>query len=278
MKGEPLSLFAETISRGPEEVKTGPTSRLVVVGSGYDYRSILKYRDRANASILISYAYLKSTEKARPALVRECADWVLDSGAYTAYTAGKPVDLVEYTEYAKHLLATDPKLTEVFALDVIGDGKQSLKNYEYMWNQGVPAVPIYHVNSPIDHLTHIASTYPKFALGGGAKVNAKRKSVWTGQCFKHVWKHVGPSRIHGLAYSPAYLNRFPFHSVDASSWQQRTLRYGVWKKYGYAQISKEGYNLGSEIEINQREQRKARQLWSKEMATITENVKKRFNV
>ncbi len=93
-------------------------------------------------SLLISYVYIDAFFKVRGGY--QYRDWCLDSGAFSAFKSGQVVDLAEYTAFCKHHLAADPKLVEVFALDVIGDWRGSRKNTDAMWADGVPAIPVYH--------------------------------------------------------------------------------------------------------------------------------------
>jgi hypothetical protein len=79
---------------------------------------------RASApALLISYVYLEPFIAKRSRFVYR--DWALDSGAYSASTLGVEIDLDHYIETCRELMATDPTLTDIFALDVIGDWRAS---------------------------------------------------------------------------------------------------------------------------------------------------------
>ena len=41
--------------------------------------------------------------------------------AFSAHNSGRTIELAAYIEICKELIATDDKLVEVYALDVIGD-------------------------------------------------------------------------------------------------------------------------------------------------------------
>ncbi len=47
----------------------------------------------------------------------------MDSGAYSAWNSGEVIDLADYENKCHQLLAQDPTLKEIIALDVINDGK-----------------------------------------------------------------------------------------------------------------------------------------------------------
>ena len=72
----------------------------------------------------------------------------MDSGAFSAWKSGAQIDVTQYIATAKELLATDPTLSEVYALDVIGDHKATLKNVETMWEAGIAPIPTFHEGEP----------------------------------------------------------------------------------------------------------------------------------
>jgi hypothetical protein len=159
-------------------------------------------------ALLVSYVY-------REPFLRDQAkyryrDWVLDSGAFSAYVSGAVIENRAFIEEAKRLLATDKTLTEVFALDVIGDYKTSLRNCEEAWEQGLPAIPTYHAGEPESHLRDIAKRFPKIALGG--VVGSKNKLSWAKQCFARVY----PKRIHGFGSEKAIMALNRSASVSSS--------------------------------------------------------------
>ena len=120
--------------------------------------------------------------------------------------------LDDYIARCRQLLAEDPTLTEVYALDVIGDHEGSLRNCEAMWSAGVPAIPCYHYGEPEHILLAMAQQYPKIALGGAVGLRSTVKLRWAQQCFARVW----PKRIHGFGFgSEKHILALPWHSVDS---------------------------------------------------------------
>lgn len=173
-------------------------------------------------AVLVSNAYLDLYLRGRTVGVGY-RNWAMDSGAFTAKSSGKHVDLDAYIETCKELLASDPTLVEVFALDVIGDWQASLRNCEKMWAEGIEAIPCFHVGSPEEALIECAR-YPKLALGGAVLYSDKQR--WAEQCFARVW----PKRIHGFGWgSPSLINLLPWHSVDASNWETMAVCFGRWQ-------------------------------------------------
>jgi hypothetical protein len=215
--------------------------------------------------MLASFFYLKAWDKWRTRICMR--DWALDSGGFSAYNSGAKIDLQEYIETCRELLATDPKLTEVFALDVIGDHKATQKNVDKMWAAGVPAIPCFHVGEPWSYLLHIAKNYPKIALGGVALKHEAKKLVWAGQCFARAW----PKKIHGFAFTGRKsLLAFPWDSVDSTSWCFNPLVYGGFRSYGVTRfpVKRKSIDLKPEIEWFLNQEKLASHRWRRQLEEI----------
>lgn len=222
-------------------------------------------------ALLVSYYYLEPFLEHRDRYVYR--DWALDSGAFSAHNSGVTIDLEEYIDVCLELLASDETLAEVFALDVIGDWRASLKNTERMWERGVPAIPCFHADEPWDALLHMAKTYPKIALGGVALAKAGKKLEWARQCFARVW----PKKVHGFAYGgKTAIMALPFHSTDATNWELGPCKYGRWQAYnGALSVRGSRQDLRSEVEWYLKLEREARTRWAKEMALLETEEEKR---
>ena len=219
-------------------------------------------------ALLVAYPFTPNFFKHRPGY--SYRDWVMDSGAFSAFNSGMEIKLQDYIDCCKRLMAEDPTLTEVYSLDVIGDWQASLRNTEEMWRQGVEAIPCYHFNEPWSALLGMAKDYPKIALGGVAAKAGKMK--WAQQCFARIW----PKKVHGFAFgTPRALEALPFHSVDSTNWELRPGRFGIWDCFGHgARIPARGADSHSpqaiklvvdyylELEVQ------AQRRWHKEMLEI----------
>ncbi len=171
---------------------TAPTPHVRLAWAEPGSRSIRECSPEYPPALLVSYVFHKRFLKLRSDYVYR--DWVMDSGAFSAKNSGVEIDLQEYIDTCQELLETDPKLSEVFALDVIGDWRASVKNYETMWKAGVPAIPAYHIGEPEELLLDLASAYNKIAVGGMAKLRGHTKLQFAEQCFARVW----PVKVHGF--------------------------------------------------------------------------------
>lgn len=210
-------------------------------------------------SILIAYPYLAQFMRRRADWrIRE---WVMDSGAFTVANSGGTIDLKAYIDTCKRLLAEDPQLAEVFALDVIGDWQASARNADAMVRAGVPAIPCYHIGEPWSALKALCAHHPKVAIGGTVGRSQKERHVFFTEVFARVW----PKRLHGFGVcDEKTMMKFPWHTVDASSWQAAPTRFGVWKSYGGAKLNIRGsdHNLRSEVAYYLGVERRARARWA----------------
>lgn len=71
---------------------------------------------------------------------------ILDSGAFTAFTLGKPVDLREYADWVKKIKSCwDSFSTSLIYmnLDVIGDQQASMVNQAKLESLGIKPIPIF---------------------------------------------------------------------------------------------------------------------------------------
>jgi len=230
------------------------TSGLEVIGDQRDNRPAL----------LVSYVYLEPFLKNRH---RYCyRDWVLDSGAFSAHNSGTEIKLADYIAKCKELMASDPTLTEVFALDVIGDWKASAVNCRKMWDAGVPAIPCFHVNEPEHELIAMAKDYPKIALGGCVGFRGKLK--FAQQCFARVW----PKRIHGFGFGAEKdIMALPWHSVDATNWEIGPCKFGRWNAFGNMSVRGSKQNLRAEVEWYLDLEKRARQKWASVMKQLDDD-------
>lgn len=225
--------------------------------------------DNANDApldLLVAYPYLDKFLKVRSQF--RINSWVLDSGAFSAFNSGKVIDLKQYTKDAR---ALEGDLTDYFALDVIGDFRKGLVNYEHMLSEGARPIPVYHPGEPWRVLDILKATAHKIAIGSGRDLSDKGTSVrgsareYVEQVFARAW----PKRIHGLALSRAgMMDLFPFDSVDSTTW---IIMPGYGRYLTYAQKTtyipvQRGKLLDNQVRLMQRRSRKYAQIWRKELA------------
>jgi hypothetical protein len=220
-------------------------------------------------SVLISYPYLPRIGDRTRFRIRS---WMLDSGAFSAWNSGATIDLDAYTRTCADLLATDPTLAEVVALDDIRSWRTSLQNTERMWAAGVPAMPTYHLGEPEDVLRGYARDYPKIAIGGMAVLRCAAKRRFAEQTFARVW----PCAVHGLAVSSRDLAlAVPWHSIDSATWELNAAAFGRWRAFGNRRLRIRGgdQDLRVEVEWYRRLEVEMRHRWRQDMTTVTDRLR-----
>lgn len=226
---------------------------------------ISRMEDDSLPSLLISYYYLKKFVDNQHRY--HYRDWVMDSGAFSAHNSGKDIQLKDYIECCKGLILNDPTLTEIFSLDVIGDYKGTKVNTEEMWRHDIPAIPCFHYGEPWTILKEYCEEYPKVAIGGC--VGKMDKVKFAGQCFARQWPH----KFHGFGFgSELGVLAFPWHSVDATSWETGPCGFGKWRSFDNAYLSVRGssQNLRSEVLWYLDLEKRSREKWQKEMLLLEE--------
>lgn len=141
----------------------------------------------------------------------------LDSGAFSAFNKNEKINIDEYIDFIKKT----KNIWNVYAgLDVIGDYKKSKENQEYMELKGLSPLPTFHYRSPYKELERLCEKYDYIALGGLVPIalNIKEMRRHLDYCFSIIKKYY-PKKIHGFGVNSYWSwERYPFYSVDATSW------------------------------------------------------------
>lgn len=224
------------------------------------------FSEPPSGAILCSYVYYDTFA---PLLQQgqHVRQWCLDSGAYTAFMLGKEIKVEDYIEFCHRMKSTARPPVEVFALDVIGDWKASLRNTEAMWKAGIECIPCFHAGEPEHALKTMAADYPKIAIGGTVgRLYGATRTRFLQQCFSRVW----PKKIHGFGVATSEcLNAMPFHSADASSWEIGPLRYGNWSAYNLPVAgTRKNFDLRPEVRVFLNMEAKLKSKWAAQMQQL----------
>tara|TARA_R100001244_G_scaffold132321_1_gene108196 strand:+ start:7351 stop:8079 length:729 start_codon:yes stop_codon:yes gene_type:complete len=192
--------------------------KLYFAGDGYD--EILK--DEGN--VLKSYFYIRKSKNPFDKIL-------LDSGGFSAWSRGVEIDIDEYCRYIKQ---NAYKISHYFVLDDIMCHKKTRANQEYMESKGLKPIPCYHAYEPLEVLEHYCKNYDYIALGGLVPLARRKqelKKVLDG-CFSIIKKYK-ETKVHGFGMTGTeILERYPFYSVDSTSWLGGAIRGTVekWNK------------------------------------------------
>lgn len=156
----------------------------------------------------------------------------LDSGAFSAYTQGIEVDLPRYVEYIKRNEDIIEKVDGTLlasVLDAVGDPLKTWQNQREMERLGVRPLPCFHYGEDERYLEYYVANYDYITLGGMVPIATPQLKIW----LDRIWDRylTDPSgrpkiRVHGFGLTTVSLmERYPWYSVDSSSWVQ-TARVG----------------------------------------------------
>lgn len=174
--------------------------------------------------ILESFFYLRDN-KWFPLLIERLKDFLLDSGAFTFMSNSKmSSDWDRYLhEYAEYINKYDIK--HFFELDV--DAILSIKEVERMRTKlevltGKKCIPVWHKSRGKQYWQDMCSEYDYVAIGGMVSGGPEDLNVQTQHKY-FPWflreARARGSKVHALGYSSMPgLKKYPFYSVDSTSW------------------------------------------------------------
>ena len=216
----------------------------------------------APKNILVSYEYKNALTP-----VKWTPEYLIfDSGAFSAWSAGKKVDVVGYADWAVEASKNFPRVVCV-NMDVIPGqfGRTStaaerkagmalsLKNADYLRSRGLDVMEVFHQDEPREFLDLLISRQTeKGVLGISPRndVQVGRKIEWQKTLTSYLFQTRGKNfpRTHGLAVTSFdMLANFPYYSADSSTWSS-PFRFGgytnemgktskVAKRYGVEKIA-----------------------------------------
>lgn len=142
----------------------------------------------------------------------------IDSGAYSAYTSGKTIQIENYASY----IETHQDLTVIYAnLDVIGGTiLQNAENQTYLEDRGFSPIPVHHFGEPMEWLKELCCKgYKKIALGGLVGKKKWLQLIYLNACASILQNEAKPPLIHifGISPTPEVMEIYHWDSLDSSS-------------------------------------------------------------
>lgn len=161
--------------------------------------------------MLIAYPYVKSDVLH---ILRNRKDEIrllIDSGAFTAWKAGTTISIDDYCKFIESLPVTPWRY---FSLDVIGNPKGTLKNYEIMVKRGFKPIPIFTRGEDPSYLDDYYKTSDVVGIGG--LVGTKKNKGFV----KGIMKVVNGRKVHWLGFTNLdFLKVFKPYMADSSTWE-----------------------------------------------------------
>lgn len=143
----------------------------------------------------------------------------LDSGAFSAWSKGVSINIRDYIKFIKDNI----NYIDVYSvLDDIQNPEITLENQKIMEESGLKPLPCYHFGENIKYLEYYIKNYDYIAFGGMVPISTKDLIQWLDNIFKNYIcdeKGYPKIKIHGFGLtSHELLIRFPWYSVDSTSW------------------------------------------------------------
>ena len=211
--------FAGTYSRS--HYIYDESMKIFLAGNHKHTKYFIDVIEGSKPNILDSYFYISEKEKWFNTIKNYCADFLLDSGAYTFMQGlgGKP----DWTQYAKQYgqFIKNHGITKYFELDL--DSLMGIKEVEYLRGiiedtAGVACIPVWHKSRGLDYWYKMCEQYDYVAIGG----------IVSGEIKKHQYgiftKLISiadktKTKVHGLGFTNLEgLKKYSFHSVDSTAW------------------------------------------------------------
>lgn len=179
-------------------------------------------------NILESYHYVNRPQYVE-AMRKDNAKVFIDSGAFSAYTLGVEIDLPTYCNYINQnidIIRHDDGVVMASVLDGIGDPLQTYRNQLAMEAHGAKPLPCFHYGEDERYLDFYIKNYQYITIGGMVPVSNKQLIPWLDRLWdKWLTDGSGTPRlkVHGFGLtSIPLMRRYPWYSVDSSSWIQAT--------------------------------------------------------
>jgi hypothetical protein len=150
-------------------------------------------------------------------------NWLLDSGAFTAWKKKEVIQLDDYCKFVEGLPITPWRY---FTLDVVGDPHKTRENYFAMRQRGFKPVPIFTRGEDIQQLEEYYSTHDVIGIGGLVGTKGNRSFVrWI------MENGVKSRKVHLLGFGqPDFLAFYKPYSCDSSGWAG-AVRYATLQLY-----------------------------------------------
>lgn len=167
----------------------------------------------------------------------------LDSGAFSAWSRGTSIDIDEYCAFIK----ANIELIEVCAcLDVIPGApgrkatvqereqaaEQTWTNYQYMLNEGLDPLPVFHYGEDFRFLERMLDFGCKYiGIGGLVGIPSPNRRAWLDRLFLRLTDDKGMPivKTHGFGMtSVPLIFRYPWYSVDSTTWIKITANGAVY--------------------------------------------------
>lgn len=184
----------------------------------------------------------------------------VDSGAFTAHTKGKALDVDEYIQYVNQRAGSYQAIAQVDTipgefgkpktLQQLAEAPElSWQNYLYMREHIIDKdclLPVFHQGENIKHLHRLLEWTDKqgnhisyIGISPANDIATKHKDTWFSTVFKIIKDSSNPQvKTHAFGMtSLKVLEKYPFYSADSTSWIMTSANGGIFTPYGIVCMS-----------------------------------------
>ena len=167
-------------------------------------------------NLLFSYAYIARMRRAWEFIRRASGgiDFLLDSGAHSAWNLGTHIDLGSYVDCCQR---NAEYLWDYVVLDVVADKRSTLRNLATMRRAGLRPMTVLTSDMSMRLMPRLSADGCRVAIAGGVTETMK----WYGPRIKAAQAAAPGTQLHGLGFSRGLpVATTPVHSVDSSTYKE----------------------------------------------------------
>lgn len=151
-------------------------------------------------------------------------DLMLDSGAFSAWTQKKEINLPEYCDF---ILVNEKYIKTSVNLDVINPqspevaAEAGMANFILMRDRGINSMPVFHARESWKHLDKMIDMTDYIGLSGTSLVSPIEDRFW----HRLVWSYLTNSdgypiaKCHSFGNTSEYMAlTMPWYSMDSATW------------------------------------------------------------
>lgn len=191
-------------------------------------------------NFLFSHYYLKNFFKEIVLSITDVSNVLIDSGAFSAFTLGKEINLNNYIDVC--LKDYHGKVWQYIQLDKVRNPEVTHKNLKIMVDRGLQPMPVFTMNDDYSIIPEMVSINPYLCVAGGVKSSDN----YIFRRYQQVNKvSEGKAKIHGLGFLrfPA-LYQLPLYSGDSSSFMSGAMWGKIYLYTRKRGVHKVAANLG----------------------------------
>jgi len=181
--------------------------------------------------LMLSY-YCKISDKQMRRFRKLGIHIFLDSGGFSAWKSNVEINIDEYIQHIKNNY-----IGKYINLDVVNNPEKSYENLKYMESNGLQPIPVFHLGSDLKYLQQLVDEeYYYICLGGTVGKSRKERIKFFDECFSKFPN----TYFHGLGMTdPKLMNKYPWFSVDSTTWLSGRKYCKVMTDEGLRQLPKD---------------------------------------